>query len=88
MTPPTDLCKTGLFAFSMDNSFYSVLSDDAKKIAPQVEKLLLGLSIEDANRLLGRVRMSISAQSKVSTLYLETALSTSETADVTEHNSL
>lgn len=72
----------------MDNSFYSVLSDEAKNVAPQIEKLLLGLSVEDANRLLGRVRMAISAKSKVSVDYLDTALSTSPTADVTEHNSL
>ena len=44
---------------------YSVLSEKSKKIAPQIEELLNGLTVDEAIRLLGRVRISITKKSKI-----------------------
>ena len=44
---------------------YENCSDKAKEIAPKIEKLLVGLSIEDATLLLTKVKRAISEKSLV-----------------------
>lgn len=59
------LVNPGSFKMEQLNPVYNVLSDKAKAVAPKIESLLVGLSIEDACRLLSRVKMAISESTKV-----------------------
>lgn len=49
----------------MDNTFYDSLSDKSREIAPQIEKLLNGISVKDAEDMLFQILSKIRASALV-----------------------
>lgn len=48
-----------------ETSYYTRFDENGQKIAAQIEILLNGLSVGDAIKLLGKVRLSISDKAKI-----------------------
>jgi hypothetical protein len=59
------LFEKAILELQNKTDYYASLSDGAKKIAPQIELLLNGLSVEDVSYMFLKIRKKILEETKV-----------------------